>query len=399
MDHRDGASAPDAASLLEAAAVVRRVEERLLAAMDVAGIGFFDWDVPSDRVWYLSPFLPQRPRPSDSSETDGASWFLATHPDDIPAARARVDRVIEGRDDRFDTTVRMRLPHYRADGWVHVRSRGTVQGRDAAGRALRIVGVYEDVSVAVAHAAQEREREMALEHATRASALGTLATSLAHELNQPLAALTGFVQASARLLEAGEAHRDEIRQALQRSVALAEKASEIVRRLRRLVQHAPPMQEAIDVAALLSGATEVLARDARTAHVELRRSAVSPDLALTGDRVQLEQVLVNLVRNAIEACAAREDTGRLVQLAAAQVGDRIELRVVDAGAGVPAHAASRLFEPFFTTRASGSGLGLTISRSIVEAHGGAIRLERTGPEGTTFVVSLPTGTEVRDGEG
>lgn len=386
------APAAPAASSSEVA-TARRLEERLFVAMEVSRVGCFDWDIAADRVWYISPFLTsQGPSPRVGSEAAAASWFQATHPDDIDAARARVDQVVAGAAPTFDITVRMHMPHYR-EGWVHVRSRGKAVAHDASGRAGRIVGVYEDVSGAVAHAAEERRRELALEHATRSSALGMLATSLAHELNQPLAALSGFVAASARLLDAGPRHGDEVREALRRSIALAEKASEIVRRLRRLVQHAPPLHEAVGAAALMAGAVELVSRDARTAGVEVRVLPVAAGLSLEGDRVQLEQVLVNLVRNAIEACAAREGVGRLVTVAATAQGDRVEFRVTDTGAGVGEHVAGRLFEPFVSTRAGGTGLGLTISRSIVESHGGAVRLERTGPGGSTFLVSLPRQAE------
>jgi signal transduction histidine kinase len=375
--------------LRRTAALSHLLSERLFVAMDVAALGFFDWDVTQDRVWYLSPFLNSPQNPGDTRETDASNWFRTTHPDDIAAARSRVDQAIRGPAESFDITVRMTLPHYQGGEWVHVRSRGKVVGRDASGRALRIVGIYEDVSRAVQHAAFEREREAALEHATRSAALGTLATSLAHELNQPLAALTSFVHASVRLLDEGDVRRADVKEALRRSTELAEKASQIVRRLRRLAQHAPPQLEALDLASTMQAVLELLSRDARAAGVEVRPSSSADGVRVLGDRIQLEQVLVNLVRNAIEASASREDGPRLVTLESRVVGDRAEVSVSDTGPGIRADVLPRLFEPFVTTKASGSGLGLTISRSIVEAHGGAIRLAQSDASGTSFVVTLP----------
>jgi signal transduction histidine kinase len=379
--------------LRRTAALSHLLEERLFGAMDVAALGFFDWDVAVDRVWYMSPFLNRPLHPGDTRETEGSNWFRATHPDDIAAARMQVNLAIDGPAESFDNTVRMKLPYYRGDEWVHIRSRGKVVGRDASGRALRIVGIYEDVSSAVRHAAFEREREAALEHATRSAALGTLATSLAHELNQPLAALTSFVHASVRLLDEGDARRADVKDALRRSAELAEKASEIVRRLRRLAQHAPPQLEAVDLAPTLQSAVELLARDARAAGVEVRLPTGIDGVHVLGDRIQLEQVLVNLVRNAIEASALRESGPRMVTLASRVAGDRAELSVSDTGPGIRADVLSRLFEPFVTTKPSGSGLGLTISRSIVEAHGGAIRVVQSDASGTSFVMTLPVATE------
>jgi two-component system sensor kinase FixL len=369
---------------------IRRLEERLYVGLETARIGVFDWNLAADRVWYVTPFLPTHPSQRDTHETTTGQWFQATHPDDMPPAREAAAAAVRGDTDTFTTLVRMRMPRV-SDDWVHVRSRGRVLERDERGRALRVIGVYQDVTDEVRRQAHDREREAALEHARRTSALGTLATSLAHELNQPLGALATFVQASARLLEAGDARRDEVREALQRSVALAQKASEIVRRMRRLAQHVPPQLEPVDLADVMREVVEHLGRDARVAGVEVRslpRHAAGP---IPGDRIQLEQVLLNLVRNAIEAVVPRAAGPRAVLVESRDAGDRVEVRVSDTGAGVPAHVAERLFEPFTTTKTSGSGLGLTISRSIVEAHGGAIRLERTGADGSCFVVSLPAG--------
>ncbi|HEX5819699.1 MAG TPA: ATP-binding protein [Gemmatimonadales bacterium] len=397
IDARGPATVPEIARLRRAAELSERLEERLFAAMEVATIGFFDWDVGADRVWYLSPFAVQRPYPRDTFETSGADWFRATHPDDVPRGRGLVDAAVEGRAEFFDSTVRMRIPHYR-DGWVHVRSRGKVLGRDAQGRALRIVGIYEDVTAAVRHAAVEREREVALEHATRSAALGTLATSLAHELNQPLAALTSFVQAAAHLLGDGDGRQGEVKEALRRSAELAEKASEIVRRMRRLVQHRAPHLEPMDLRVVLGTVMDLLRRDAAVAQVELRLGPGAGPAVVQGDRIQLEQVLVNLVRNAIEASAVGEGGHRFVTLATRAARRRVEVSIEDSGPGIRADVLERLFEPFVTTKPTGTGLGLTISRSIVEAHGGALRVERTGPEGTTFVVTLPTTGEETHGQ-
>lgn len=398
LDAHASTAGADIAELRRAAERSERLEERLFAAMDVSNIGFFDWDIGSDRVWYLSPFAGRSPYPRDTFETAGADWFRATHPDDIERARARVDAAVEGRAEYFDITVRMRVPHYSAD-WTFVRSRGRVHGHDERGRARRIVGIYEDVSDAVRHAALERQREVALEHATRSAALGTLATSLAHELNQPLAALTSFVQAAARLLGGDDARRSEVQDALRRSVELAERASAIVRRMRRLAQHRSPRLEALDLRQVAEAALDLLHRDATASRVELRLAPAAGPVPVLGDRIQVEQVLVNLVRNAIEASALREDGRRVVTLETRRAGGRAEACVADSGPGIRADVLERLFEPFVTTKADGTGLGLTISRSIVEAHGGAIRVERTGPDGTRFVVTLPSREEEPDDEG
>lgn len=384
---------------------VGRVEEELRAnrewlvlALEGARVGTFDWDIQSDRVRYTAPFVAPGGLP-EPKEAVGADWFVHTHPHDVPAARAEVQNAIDGKSESFAFVVRSQRPPYRNGEWIHLYSRGKVLARGEDGRALRIVGVFEDVTEATRKEELERGREAALARAGRQSSLATVASCLAHELNQPLAALTSFVEAAARLLAQGEAGHAEIEQALRRSAALAGRASEIVRRVGRLLKREPPLRESIEFPEALLDLGSHLGHEARLAGVDLTVAAGGPPFRFFGDRLQIELALVNLTRNAIEALAVADGGSGRVVLSAERSGEKLLLRVVDNGPGVPAETAARIFEPYFTTKREGSGLGLAICESIAEGHGGRVRLERTGPEGSCFVLELPiSGVEDGDAE-
>jgi signal transduction histidine kinase len=370
----------------------------LFMALESATIGTWDWDIDSDRVRYITPFDRGAAAP-EIRETVGTSWFKTTHPEDVPAARREVERALSGESDGFAFVVRARHEPYGSGNWIQMYSRGKVVDRDATGRATRIMGVHEDVTEARRREEAERARETVLAHASRLLSLSALTTSIAHEINQPLAALTSFLQAANRLLAQGEEHRSEVSAALERSVALAERASEIVRRLRRLLRREQPLSEAIEVPAVLESVREQLRREARVAGVELRARCGDAPRLLRGDRIQIEQALVNLVRNGLEAATGAERESRWVTLDAAFLGDRLQFRVSDNGPGIPETSRARLFEPFFTTKGAGSGLGLVVCQSIAELHGGHARLDHSGPDGSSFVIELPLRPEDVDAGG
>ncbi len=376
---------------------LRASEQRLLVALESAGVGIFDWDVPSGKVLYVSPYTPYGTGEVPYREVDAGQWSATTAADDIPRAQAETERALSGATDRFSHVVRRRLPPHRENEWFYLHSQGRVVARDQSGRATRVMGTFEDVTDKVRAEQVEREREAAHARETRAASLDVLASSLAHEVNQPLAALSAYAQAAARLLERGPAGHREAEEAMGRCVELAERAAEIVRRLRRLLRRAPPEREQVDVERVLAAVQALMDRQARAAGVEVEVETQDPLPLLVGDRVQVEQVLVNLVSNAVEAFSGTSDRPRTVTVRAQRVGDTVEIAVADNGPGFAAGADGRLFEPFFTTKATGTGLGLAISRSIAEAHGGRIRVDRSGPGGATLVLVLPLNSLEVDG--
>jgi C4-dicarboxylate-specific signal transduction histidine kinase len=238
----------------------------------------------------------------------------------------------------------------------------------------------------------DRERELLadLAHADRLTAMGEMAAGLAHELNQPLAAITGYLDAALQLLRAQGELPAEVRQAIEAAAAEAERAGKIIHRVTSFLRRTESHQTAVNLNELIREALDLAARDIRFSGARLELDlgvGIPPALA---DRIQIQQVVLNLVRNALDAMQHTSPQDRVLSVQTARADPTtVRASVRDTGCGLPASAAAKLFLPFFTTKPSGMGMGLAISRTIVTAHGG--RLEAApGPEGgAVFTFTLP----------
>jgi two-component system sensor kinase FixL len=276
----------------------------------------------------------------------------------------------------------------RRDGTVFPASLAV--GRISGTGPPRFVGFIRDVSARVAAeraAAQAQER---LTHVARLSTMGEMAAGLAHEINQPLAAITTYAQACQRLLDKGEApDAAEIRESLVEIGHQALRAGEVIRRLRAFVANRAVRPELIGCNRLLEDAVALARPDLRANDVRPKLE-VAPNLPdVMADAVQLQQVLINLFRNAIDATLQNEGTQREITLRALCTPDGVEISVHDHGPGVDPGALAKLFNPFFTTKPHGTGLGLAISRTIVQAHGGTLAYREEPGGGACFYFTLP----------
>ncbi|WP_447954095.1 PAS domain-containing sensor histidine kinase [Sphingopyxis chilensis] len=252
-------------------------------------------------------------------------------------------------------------------------------------------------------ASQDIERRLQdlqeeLIHVARVSAVGTMASTLAHELNQPLTAVASYVMAAQALLESDQPDAQvEARQALADGVAEAVRAGQIVRRLRDFVARGDTEREKVSLTKLIEEAAALALAGANQRGIRVEMD-LDPDVSqVLVDRVQIQQVLLNLIRNAVEAmegCERRE-----LVLSTAAVGDEeVELAVADSGAGLSDEIANRLFEPFNSTKAHGLGVGLSICRTIVEAHGGRLWAEPDPERGTVFRFTLTRMDNLEQGD-
>jgi signal transduction histidine kinase len=233
-----------------------------------------------------------------------------------------------------------------------------------------------------------------LTHFARVASIGALTASIAHEVNQPLAGIVANSNTCLRRLASDPPDVEGARAPARRAIRDAVRASEVISRLRALLSRRPPVVEPVD---LNEATREVMA----LSRSELRRgrTVARPELAedlplVLGDRIQLQQVVINLLRNALEAMSDVEDRPREIVIRTARGDDdRVWLSVRDSGVGVPPEEAERLFDAFYTTKPDGMGIGLSVSRSIVESHGGRLwAMPNDGP-GATFVFSVPRCTD------
>jgi C4-dicarboxylate-specific signal transduction histidine kinase len=238
-----------------------------------------------------------------------------------------------------------------------------------------------------------QEAQAVLTHATRVTTLGEVTATFAHELNQPLAAITNNANACRALLASGCKEPDELMEALAEIVADTERASAIIERVRALARRSAPAHAELRLGDVVNDIVVLAAAEAAARRVEIRTDVPADLPAVLGDRVQLQQVLLNLVVNAMDAMASVGDEDRRLDIRghmdAADGRAAVTIRVEDRGVGLQPEAANSLFEPFYTTKTQGMGLGLAICRSIVEAHGGRLWAEPNQEKGAVFTFRLP----------
>jgi PAS domain S-box-containing protein len=228
---------------------------------------------------------------------------------------------------------------------------------------------------------------------SRAITIGELTTTIAHEINQPLTAVVADVNASLRWLSHDSPDLAEARAAMEAAARAANRASEVIGRIRSLLRNAPSPLQRLDVVALIQEVLALADSDLRDQGIRVKTTLSENTPRVLGDRIQLQQVLLNLIMNAIDAMKTNGDRSRELFLTSSRHENSALIEVYDTGAGIDVARADLIFEPFFTTKAQGIGMGLTISRSIVEAHGGRLWATPNSPHGSVFHFTLQPGEE------
>lgn len=237
---------------------------------------------------------------------------------------------------------------------------------------------------------QIRLREAELAHVTRRSLLNELATGLAHELNQPLCAILGCGELGLRQVKAGRAAESETLEALEEVVSQAERAGEIIRRMRNFAARRIPERAVLRVREVVDEALSLVESQARRMSVDLDVQFGHGDPNVSVDSIQIQQVIVNLIKNAFDAMEANEPSDRRISVFTRTVaGASIAIGVQDNGPGIPAEKLDKIFSPFFTTKKDGIGIGLSLSRSIIEAHDGRLHVTPNADRGMLFTIELP----------
>ena len=236
---------------------------------------------------------------------------------------------------------------------------------------------------------QLRERAAELAHVNRFSMAGELTASIAHELNQPLGAILANAETLELMLKSPAPDMDEVRTIVSDIRHDDARASQVIRRLRSLLKKAPFELKNVDINDIVRETTDFVSAVVVARQIDLRKFVGSTPLPVKGDRIQLQQVLLNLIMNAMDAMAGLPSVERKLVISSARVDDFAEISVSDTGPGIPAALTKDIFEPFFTTKSHGIGMGLAIARTIVEAHNGQIRAENNAEGGAAFYIRLP----------
>ena len=306
------------------------------------------------------------------------------HPDDVAQHWRQNDTTMSGQAalSGFESRLRHR------DGHEVITMVYTARLIDADGQHSGWMSSVVDITEQKRAELRQRQNDEQLQHAQRLASLGEMASTLAHELNQPLMALSNFASAAKAFAEQG--NQSLLVSSLDETVAQARRSAEIVRRIRGFVRQRTAGTEDCAVAALVANALALLQGEMRLrqARAEVRIAPTLP--AVRGDRVLLEQVLLNLLSNSLQAMQATPPEQRVVEVEAEVLEGRMHIRVADRGSGIDAAVTEQVFAPFFTTKAGGLGLGLNICRTIVEAHRGALSFADRAGGGTVFTLELET---------
>ena len=370
---------------------LRQREALLKLALQAGRLPVWDWDVPSGRVAYAvfdgyDDRLLGHPLYPAFVDVRAEDWGTSSHPDDADVQEA-ARRVVEGGVERFSTLYRRQFEP--GGAWEWLETKGLAVSRDRRGRALRIVGTVGRATERVEQEADRRRREFELTQAIRLSSIGEVASALAHELNQPLAAAMSDVQSAQRLLRRDSKARERALRLLERSLECIERAAAIVKQHRQAIRPSDQGGQRIDLRESAEQICAMFEADTRRRGIGL--AVVPPRLpcVVHGNRAQLEQVLANLVRNGLEAVTAVNGPKQRVTITMRRTNTSVQLRVSDTGPGVAKDVQASLFMPYFTTKREGTGLGLSLSRSIAEAHRGRLVLESGRPGHTIFLLELP----------
>jgi len=372
----------EAAKDLRSEEELRRSEAFLAEGQRLSLTGTFSWKVATEEITWSEQLYRIFEFDRSVPVTLGLIG-TRVHPDDMPMLNDMIDRARAVSD--FEYEHRLLMPDHFIK-FVHLTAHGV---RDSQGR-LEYIGAVQDVT-------QRRLSEEALGKArselanlARITSLGVLTASIAHEVNQPLSGIITNASTCLRMLSADPPNIEGARETARRTIRDGNRASDVITRLRTLYSKKDLSLEAMDLNEATREVTSLSLNELQSKRVILRHELADDLPPVIGDRVQLQQVILNLLRNAADAMNGVEDRPReLLIKTECDQGDGVRLSVKDAGVGFTPQAADKLFEAFFTTKSDGMGIGLSISRSIIEAHRGRLWAVANDGPGATFAFSIP----------
>jgi C4-dicarboxylate-specific signal transduction histidine kinase len=362
------------------AAALAESEQRMSLATRAAGVSTWVWDVSRDKILALPPSQQSTGRSRKSPERR-QDVLETVHPADRVEFERAIRRAVAESSD-LDIEYRMPGP----DGevrWIAAR------GRPEHGHHQRLLGVAVDVTERKVAELQASKDRAELRHVTRVSLLGQLSASIAHQLNQPLAAILGNAEAAQKMLGRGNVDLAELRGICDDIVSEDHRASQVIRRLGELYKRGDAKTESLDLNELVGETLELVRNELVARQVTAVTELASRLPSIEGGRVQLQQVLLNLILNAVDAMSENIMEQRMLVLRTEATASGVSLYVVDSGPGIAAEDLNHVFDPFWTTKSGGMGMGLAICQTIVASHRGSITVANNAGGGTTFCVTLP----------
>jgi len=363
---------------------LRESDARMTLAADAANLGIWIRDLVRNEIWATDKWRALFGfSATEQLEVDLILQHL--HPDDREIFTQTMARAVEGGGG-YETDYRVVLP----DGQVRfIASRGRVEF-NGAGKPVLVRGVSIDMTARRRAEVEALQQRTELAHLSRVTMLGELSGSLAHELNQPLTAILSNAQAAQRFLEHEDVNLNELRDILGDIVNQDKRAGEVIQRLRLLLKKGKVEYQPLDVNDVVREVLKLVRNDLLNQRVT-GQMELTPDLpAISGDRVQLQQVVLNLVMNGCDAIASGPaGDAKLIIRTGLINGEGIQVSVADHGVGLATDKIEQVFEPFFSSKPNGMGLGLSVCRTIITAHGGKLWAANNAERGATFHFTIP----------
>lgn len=358
--------------------------ERMSLAADAANLGMWVWDVAGDDAW-----MTERGRALFGIQPDAPIDYAAildrVHPEDRDVRDAALKQALENQG-KYEMEYRVQSP----DGgvrWISARGRCVAT---SPGKGKKLLGVSMDVTARKQRELEAMVHREELTHLSRVALAGEMATSLAHELNQPLTAIVTNASAAQRFLARGEMDPEDLSELLADIAADGLRAGEVIRSIKGMVRKVGGQCQPLEINSVIGDVMRIVRADALARGFTVAAD-LDPDLPpVNGDAVQLQQVFLNLIINAFDSMRKTPEDSRRVEIVS-RFGDTevVETSVRDYGAGLPDGAPTRVFDRFFSTKGDGMGMGLAIVRSIIEAHGGTLGAENAEGGGARFWFRIP----------
>ena len=366
---------------------LRRNSAHLAEAQALSMTGSFSWKVSeNERYWSKQTFRIFEYDPSTRATLE--LMMARIHPLDVPQVRRMLELAVDGKD--LDYECRLLMP----DGavkYLHIVAHGT---RDEDG-GVEYIGAVQDITKRKLSEEALGEVRSELVRVARNASLGALTASIAHEVNQPLSGIVTNAGTCLRMLAADPPNIEGARETARRTIRDGNRASDVITRLRALFGKTAPKTELVDLNEATREVVALLASDIKKHRVDFRQELDATLPLVMGDRVQLQQVILNFLRNALDAMNAIDDrTRQLMIRTEPEDSDLVRLTVRDAGVGFQSKDANRLFDAFYTTKDGGMGIGLCVSRSIIENHRGRLWARANDGPGATFSFAIPADVSV-----